>query len=475
MSKKVGYVAAKKQPAAKQAAAKQTPAKQAQTKKASIKAVPTQNETAQALPSQNVNMVKSRRFNKTLMLFVVTVFQLFSFIPITFSDGEVNLKLVYTFGGYILAEWIYIAVAAAVTKNDNFQLEIIAFLLSGIGLAICGSIFDEYAVKQVVAIGMGVATFSVITWIIRSTDLAMMLRMPVAFAAVGLLGLNLILANTVNGALNWINIGSFSIQPSELVKIAFIFVGAATLEKLQATRSLTKYVVFSVGCVGALFLMRDFGTALIFFFTFIIIAFMRSGDIRTIILVCTAALLGAILIVYFKPYVATRFASYRHAWEFMNDSGFQQTRVMIYGASGGLFGLGIGQGKLRTVFAASTDLVFGMLCEEWGILLAALIVLIFAFIALYAVRGARKASSTFYSIAAVSAAGMLLFQLSLNVFGVTDLLPMTGVTLPFISRGGTSLICSWALFAFVKSVSYNIGDTRPYGRGLNKKPERRRS
>lgn len=408
------------------------------------------------------------------MLLVVTAFQLLSFAPVTFADGEANMKLVYTFGSYIVAEWLYIAVAGAVAKSDDFQLEIIAFLLSGIGLAICGSIYDEYAVKQVVAIGLGLGTFTALTRILKSTDLAMLLRMPVAIASVGLLVLNLVLAKTVNGALNWIHLGSFSIQPSELVKIAFIFVGAATLEKLQATRSLTKYVVFSVGCVGALFLMRDFGTALIFFFTFIIIAFMRSGDIRTIILVCTAALLGAILIVYFKPYVATRFATYRHAWDFINDSGFQQTRVMIYSASGGLLGLGIGQGKLRTVFAASTDLVFGMLCEEWGILLAVLVVLIFAFIALYAVRGARKASSTFYSIAAVSAAGMLLFQLCLNVFGVTDLLPMTGVTLPFISRGGTSLICSWALFAFIKSVSFNIGDTRPYGKWPDIVPERRR-
>ena len=72
------------------------------------------------------------------------------------------------------------------------------------------------------------------------------------------------------------------------------------------------------------------------------------------------------------------------------------------------------------------------------------------------------------SIAAVSAAGMLLFQLALNVFGITDLLPMTGVTLPFISRGGTSLICAWSLFAFIKSVSFNIGDVKPY-RGRKRK------
>ncbi len=132
-------------------------------------------------------------------------------------------------------------------------------------------------------------------WFMRSTDRAMRFRLPVAFMAVGILAMNLIMARAINGALNWINIGSFSIQPSEIVKVAFIFVGAATLEKLQTTRSITRYVLFSIGCIGALFLMKDFGTALIFFVTFIIIAFMRSGDLRTIAMVCTGALLGAML------------------------------------------------------------------------------------------------------------------------------------------------------------------------------------
>ena len=416
-------------------------------------AKPRQPETAKA---------QQKPFRWGWMLLLVTLFQVFAFVPTAFADGELNETLGIVFAVYIAAEWFYLLLARLITQRDDFPLEILAFFLSGIGLTICASIHETYAVKQLVAIGLGVASFAVLTFLLRSTERAMFLRMPLAVAAVGLLAVNLLLAKTTNGALNWITVGSFSFQPSELVKVAFIFVGAATLEKLQATRSLTKYVIFSIGCVGALFLMRDFGTALIFFFTFIIIAVMRSGDFRTLILICAAALMGAILIIYFKPYVANRFATYRHVWEFINDKGFQQTRVLIYSASGGLLGLGVGNGKLRNVFAASTDLVFGMVCEEWGLLLGILILFVFAIVAIYAVRGARSSSSTFYSIAAVSAAGMLLFQLALNVFGITDLLPMTGVTLPFVSRGGTSLICAWSLFAFIKSVSFNIGDVKPY-------------
>ncbi len=410
----------------------------------------------------------NKPFSYVLMLFCLTVFQIFSFFPVVFSDGNANPKILMFTAAYIAFEWLYLLLCRLFTSRDDFALEIIAFFLSGIGMAVCASLSTNYALKQLIAIAIGVFCFTVITAILRNIDAAMFLRMPIAVAAIALLAVNLFLAKDTNGARNWLDLNFFSIQPSELVKVAFVFVGAATLEKLQATRSLTKYIIFSIVCIGVLFLIRDFGTALIFFFTFIVIAFMRSGDIRSLFLICTAALLGAILVIYFKPYVAKRFETYRHIWDDVYGRGMQQTRVLIYGSSGGLLGLGIGNGKLRNVTASTTDLIFGIVCEEFGLLLAFLIILSFAVIAIYAVKGSRKSSSVFYSIASVSAASLLLFQLSLNVFGVTDLLPFTGVTLPFVSRGGSSIISSWALLALIKSVSFNIGDINPYRRKKNK-------
>jgi cell division protein FtsW len=392
----------------------------------------------------------NKKFNWGLMMILVSVFQLLTFTsPITHNGFSV--KLFAVFAGYMVIEWVYFIVAALFCGQNNFELEIIGFLFSGIGLTISASVYDDFAPKQLAAVMLGLVTFIVLLIALRRTDIVMKLRMPIAIAAVGLLCVNLALAQYNNGALNWITIGGFSIQPSEIVKLAFIFVGAASLDKLQSTKSIFKYLVFSFGCVGALFLMKDFGTALIFFFTFVIIAFMRSGDVRTIALVCVAAALGAIMIIYFRPTVASRFSTYRHVWEYINASGMQQTRVLIYSASGGLLGLGIGNGKLKDVFASTTDLVFGMVCEEWGMIIALIIVLTYAFILLYAIKVARNTRSAFYAIAACAAAGLMLFQTSLNIFGVTDILPLTGVTLPFISRGGSSMICSWGLLAFIKS------------------------
>ena len=342
-------------------------------------------------------------------------------------------------------------------KKVNFELEFIAFFLCGIGMTLGASVSKASQLKQLCAIVLGVIVYDLLLWFLKDVRRVMQVRLPLAvLSLLGLAGSFVLIrfsVGAINGAYNWIVIGNglFSIQPSEFVKIAFVFVGAATLDKLLTAKNIYLYIAYSIGCIGVLFLMKDFGTALIFFFTFLIIAFMRSGDVRSLLFVSVAAAVGAVLVIYFKPHVAARFAVYRHVWENVDTTGYQQVRTLIYSVSGGLQGLGIGNGRLRYIAASTTDLIFGVICEECGILLAFAIALTFALIALYAVKCARTAPSSFYAIAACAAAALLLFQTGLNIFGITDLLPLTGVTLPFLSQGGSSMICCWALFAFIKA------------------------
>ncbi len=413
------------------------------------------------------NLTKSRRamlrqrkyryVDRGFILLLLTVFQLVCAVPVVFEDGNFYWQNGAMFLGYIVFEWLYVAVMHLALKKVNFELEFIAFFLSGIGMTLGASVSKSAQLKQLVAIALGIIVYDILLWYLKDVRRVMAVRLPLAVLSLaGLAGAFVYIrfvTGAINGAYNWIVVGHglFSIQPSEFVKIAFIFVGAATLDKLLTSKNIYLYLFYAMGCIGVLFLMKDFGTALIFFFAFLVIAFMRSGDVRTILFVCVAAVIGAVLIVYFKPYVAARFAVYRHVWEHVDTSGYQQVRTLIYAVSGGLQGLGIGNGRLRYVAASTTDLVFGMVCEEMGIIIAFAVVITFAVIALYAVRCARTAPSSFYAIAACAAAALLLFQTSLNIFGITDLLPLTGVTLPFVSQGGSSMICSWALFAFIKA------------------------
>ena len=407
---------------------------------------------------------KTKNVNLYIMLFIITLFQLIClFTLLVKAEDEYRFSIFISFALYILVEYAYFVGTRLILKRRGFEVELIAFLLTSIGLSITASVYPEGIVKQFIAVVIGIAGFVVLQWFMRELKPCIALRIPVAVLALGLMAFALVFAKFTNGARNWLYIGGISIQPSELVKVAFVFVGAASLEKLQSNKSLTKFIVFAFACVGMLFLMYDFGTALIFFFTFVVISFMRSGDVRTILIVCTVALMGGLLILLFRPYVANRFQAFGHVWEYFDTSGYQQTRTMIYSASGGLFGVGLGNGHLRDIFAATEDLVFGVVCEEFGMIMAGAIILSYVALLVYSIRHAKYARSTFYAISACGASALILFQATLNVFGVNDLLPLTGVTLPFVSRGGSSIICCWMLLAFIKAVdrsTYRYGGVR---------------
>lgn len=381
-------------------------------------------------------------------LFVLTIFQLLGCLSLLLHYADhLPLALPVCFAGLLLMEWIY----GGVRRFQGVGVELLAFFLVTIGLFVAASAVPSSLYKQFAAVLLGMAMFCVLSVILRDVELTMKLRYIIGALAVGLLVLNLLIGETRGGAKNWINLGFITIQPSEFVKVAFIFAGCATLERLMTYRNTILFVLFSGACIGPLFLMKDFGTAAIFFMGMLIIAYMRSGDWKTIACFSGLAVVGAGAIIALMPYVANRFATYRHAWEYAATSGYQQTRTMVAIGSGGLFGVGGGNGNLDLVAAADTDLVFGFVSEEWGLLTALCCAGCLILFALYAVRCAARARSAYFAIAACAAAGMFLFQAALNIFGSTDLLPLTGVTFPLVSNGGSSMAANFAMLAFIRA------------------------
>lgn len=409
------------------------------------------------MANKTKKMPHIKPINNFAMLIVLTVFQIITGYLSAFGTGQLEFKVVLSQLIFIVLEWAYVSIFYFAIHRRNFELEFIAFFLTDVGLMVIGSVDPKACFKQLVIAIAGIIGFTIFVFILGNIELCMKLRLPVAIGAMLLLLLNLVIGKVKYGAQNWITIGGVTVQPSEFVKVAFIFVGSATLEKIQTSKNIIKFIAFSIACVGTLILIRDFGTALIFFITFLIVAFMNSGDVKTIGLAVSAAGLGGAIVVKYKSYVTSRFSSYRHIWDnpdMIYGAGYQQTHILTGIASGGLLGLGIGRGKIRHFFdnyLTTTDDVFGIICEEWGFLFAILVILCFVAIAVSALVNSIAARSTFYSISAVAGAGMLLFQTALNVFGITDVLPLTGVTLPFVSQGGSSMISCWAVLAFIKA------------------------
>ena len=346
--------------------------------------------------------------------------------------------------------WGYFIVLR-MSRCVGFEMETIAFFLSTLSLAVTASSAQGSLIKQLLAIILGLCLFLILGIFLRDLERVQKNRWRMAALAIGLLGVTLVLGNAKYGAVNWISIGPFSFQPSEIAKICYIFAGAATLERLFHKRNIYLFILLTGVCIGLLGLMSDFGTAAIFFVTFLVIAYLRSGDWATLSLICGGAVFGAGIIVTFKPYILSRFASWGHAWEAASSTGYQQTRTMSAAASGGLVGMGAGNGWLHRIAAADTDLVFGMLCEEWGLVIALFAVASIVTLAFFTVRILRVGRSSFYTIAACAAGSLMVFQTCLNVFGAVDLLPLTGVTFPFVSNGGSAMMSSWGLLAFLKA------------------------
>ena len=405
---------------------------------------------------ENLNNEEMRRMDKEpvdpwKILLAITIFQAMTIIQLVLGMGTAIT------GGAILSivllcaiMWVYVMAFKSMGRK-GFEMEMIAFFMSTINLAVTASSAPEETFKQLVAIVIGMALMIFMCIYLRDLDRTKKLRPIVAGLSIGLLLFNLVFGTIKYGAANWVYIGGFSFQPSEIVKLAFICIGAATLEELFQRKNILFYAIFSLFCLGCLALMGDFGTALIFFATYLVVSFLRSGDFSKLLLTVVGAGIMGLMVLRFKPYIASRFKTWGHVWEYPDDFGYQQTRTMSYGSGGGLLGLGAGNGSLKQVGAANTDLVFGFVMEEWGLIIAILLVLCIITLSLFAVNSIVAGRSTFYTIGACGAATMFLVQTILNIFGAVDLFPLTGVTFPFVSTGGTSMIASWAMLAYFKA------------------------
>ena len=393
-----------------------------------------------------------RTVSPTLTLVLLTLFQFLISLQLLPMAGHGNgfIRVPITFVALCALMWAVYGFYRML-RRTAFEAETLAFFLTTMGFAVTAAYSHATLYKQFASVLLGLILFLILSLVLRNLRLAVKLRWPVTAAASALLAFNVVFGQRIFGAKNWISFGPISFQPSEFVKLAFILAGAATLDRLFARRNLIFTVLFSAFCVGCLALMSDFGTALIFFVAFLCIAFLRSGDLPSIVMMSAAAAFGGAIVIHFKPYVADRFSVWLHAWEFTQSGGYQQSRTMSAIASGGLTGAGPADSWLKYIGAANTDLVFGVVSEEFGFLLALCMIASLVILAIFTLEAASTARSSFYTIASCATAAMLIFQTALNVLGAVDLLPLTGVTFPFVSIGGSSMAASWGLLAFLKA------------------------
>ena len=399
---------------------------------------------------------------------LLSVFQALLCLGFLLGGKDEHAISVFTGFGTIMALQWMLMILYMLVRRPAFEVETIAFFLCTLGMAVICTVKPEETVKQLAALIMGLVLFLFTGISMRNLQRVKTLRIFAGVIGILLLVATLLFGREYYGAKNWLFLGSMSLQPSELSKVCFVFVGASTMDRLVNKRNLFAFICYTLMVCGCLALMNDFGTAIIFFCAFLMIAFLRSGSLGTVGLAVTALGFAGTIAVKLAPHALRRFSVWRHIWESPFDAGYQQTRALMCLASGGFFGLGAGRGWLKHLFAADSDMVFATIAEEWGLIMAIVPVLLMVVLALFALRCATVSRSSFYAIGACTAGTILVVQTIFNVLGTVDVLPLTGVTFPFVSNGGSSMICAWGLLAFIKaadtrqnaSFAVRVGATR---------------
>ena len=301
-----------------------------------------------------------------------------------------------------------------------------------------------------------VVVSAVVTWIIPFIVDRVWQLVKLAWVY-GMLGILLLAAvcvagNTSFGAQLSFTVGGISIQPSEFVKISFVFFAAARLYKSKKFKDVVITTVVAAIHVMILVLSRDLGSALIFFITYLFMLFVATSNW---LYLGTGALSGsAAAVVAYRlfSHVRRRVDAWRDPWADIDDKGYQVTQGLFAMGTGGWFGLGLYQGLPHKIPVVEKDFIFAAISEELGAIFALCLLFICVGCFLQFMIIAMKMQAMFYKLIAFGLGIMYIIQVFFTVGGVVKFIPSTGVTLPFVSYGGSSILSTFILFQIIQGL-----------------------
>lgn len=354
-------------------------------------------------------------------------------------------------------------------KDADSTLLPIAALLNGIGYVFIARLDSELAGAQALWTAVGILAFVMTMWFVpRVRDLS---RYRYTFALIGLVLLvsPIFLGTEINGSRIWIRIGPASFQPGEIAKIILaIFFASYLVEKREllsmATRKIGPFMLPDVKHFGPLIIAwlvallvlvfeNDFGSSLLFFSLFITVLYVGTG--RGIFLALGGLMLavGGYGAYATSGHVQDRVANWLDPWASYNDAGYQNAQAFFALASGGVAGSGLGLGDPGRIPAASTDFIYAAISEETGLLGGTAILVCFLLFVTIGFRIAMRATNPFEKLLATGLTAIIGIQTFIIIGGVIRVVPLTGITLPFVSYGGSSLVTNYILLALLLRLS----------------------
>lgn len=333
-------------------------------------------------------------------------------------------------------------------------------MLMGIGFIILSRLDFSKAIKQLIIAAIAIVISFFIPTIICNVKLLKYLKWAYAGVGISSLSMVLILGQVTNGSKISYTIGGITIQPSEFIKVVFVFCIAGLLHKKKSFFSFVISAIVAATHVIVLVLSKDLGSALIFFVTYMAMLLVASKNYLYLLLGLSAGS-GAALVAYkvFR-HVQVRVQAFIDPFSVIDNEGYQITQSLFAISCGGFFGSGLLKGVPDNIPFVESDFIFSAIAEEMGVFFAICMLFVCLFCFLIFLRTAMKVQDSFYRLVSVGLGVTYLFQVFLTVGGGMKFIPLTGVTLPFVSYGGSSILVSVVIFSILQGVSLIIADEK---------------
>ena len=387
---------------------------------------------------------------------VMFLIHFLGFLTLYLNSYRMDLVFLY------LAQVLYLMFTLLLFRNlyprSSKSLTNNMCMLLVIGFIMVTRFSMDQAIKQFEITAAGTVLALIVPLLVSKLLVLTRMTWGSVFVGIGLLGLVLIAARVTNGAKLSISLAGFSLQPSEFVKIIFVFAIAGLLSTEHSFRRVVIATVLAAAHVLILVISTDLGSALIFFVTYLIMLFVATRNPFLTLIGLFAFCIAAVAAYFLFTHVKVRVQIWRDPFQDYSGSGYQICQSLFAIAAGGWLGTGLCEGSPGAIPYVSQDFMFSAILEEMGAVFGICLILICMAVFLMIVNIAMKLGNRFYRLAALGLGVTYATQVFLTIGGGTKLIPMTGVTLPLVSYGGSSVLSTILMIAIVQGLYMLRGD-----------------
>lgn len=387
---------------------------------------------------------------EVLSLFLLFIYQWDSIERSTYITA-IGLVLIIYLSNFLLLK---------ISDGDHYIFLIVTMLLS-IGLIMIYRIDANLGVKQLLWLTLGILIFYLSYFALKYIKGWKNWGILYLGASYLLFLLTFVLGSRIKGAINWIRIGGFTFQPAEITKLLLIFLIAAYYSNQEKYKNIkySNYYLLAIvySFIALLFLQRDLGMSVLFYVIYLSLQYIYEEDRKLILFNIGLSAVGGILGYTIFDHVKVRVITWLNPWPYIDNKGYQITQSLFAIAEGGFFGTGLGLGHPYFIPHADTDFIFSAICEEMGLFTGIGIIMLFLILVYRGFKIALGQNDKFYRILALGISVLFGIQSFIILGGVLKVIPLTGITLPFISYGGSSIISSFIALGILQVASEDLG------------------